>query len=158
MEVVTQAYQTGIHQIVSDLFVTMLATEVSPAAEHSPSDKDHITALISFAGTWRGMLEFECGREEAIHFAKRFLQMDDIHECNDDVRDTVGELTNIIAGNLKALLPSDVKLGMPSITSGGNYTVHISGGTLVGQRTFTTDIGTFSIRLIEDTLSVGGGQ
>jgi len=156
MEQIASIYQNGITEIVAELFQSMLATEVSAlpsGQEHSA--KGHVTALVSFGGTWRGVLEFECGSAEAVQFARRFLQTDEFQECNADVRDSLGELANIVAGNLKALMAGQVTLCTPSVVEGSDYSVRVCGGTLVGESWFKTDVGTFAIRLLEDTLALG---
>jgi CheY-specific phosphatase CheX len=112
--------------------------------------EDVITALMAFAGPWKGDLVLECHRPQAHCFAKRFLQADDLPESSEDVAGTIAELSNIIAGNLKVFLPAGVSIGTPSIIEGSNYTVHICGGRVIHDRAFATDAGIFLLRLIED--------
>jgi chemotaxis protein CheX len=156
MEQLTNTYQSGIHEIVADLFRTMLATEVAPTPASEHVSPDQITALVAFGGTWRGALEFKCGFTEATQFARRFLQDEEMREYNEDVRDTVGELANIVAGNLKALMPPQVNLCPPSVVEGRDYTVSVCRGTVLVERSFATDVGNFSVRLIEDGTAMEG--
>jgi len=114
------AYQTAVDEAVTSLFHTMLATDVVPA-EPKDTHQETVTALIGFGGNWRGAFEFECGRPEALVFARRFMQAEDLTEFNEDVRDTVGELANVIAGNLKSVLPSGLTMSAPTIIEGKDY-------------------------------------
>ncbi len=155
MQELAGIYRDGIGSIVAELFSTMLATEVAPLfSREAHSTNSQLTALVAFDGSWRGVLEFECGATEAIHFARRFLQMDELQECNEDVRDTLGELTNIVAGNLKAVMPGQITLCTPSVVEGRDYSVRICGGSMIGESWFKTEVGTFAVRLIEDTLAI----
>ncbi len=47
---------------------------------------------------------FECDRQLACQFAGRFLSVDAPESVNDDVRDVLGELANMIGGNMKSAL------------------------------------------------------
>jgi len=42
---------------------------------------------------------------------------------DEDVRDALGELANMLAGNLKSVLPSGVVLSMPSVIEGSDYSL-----------------------------------
>jgi len=62
---------------------------------------------------------------------------------------TVAELSNIVAGNLKAILPPGVNISTPSVIHGDNYDVQVYRGKMINRTVFTTDAGPFEIRLIE---------
>lgn len=143
------AYESEIGEIVGTLFRTMVGTEVSLAAPTSP-DADTVTALIAFGGKWSGGFELICGRTSALTFAQRFLQSDELSEFNDDVRDALGELANVIAGNLKQALPPGTNMGAPTIVEGKDYVIRVQGQHVLGTTTFTSDAGSFAVRLIED--------
>ena len=68
---------------------------------------------------------------------------------NDDVRDTLGELANMIAGNLKALLPFGVAISMPSVVEGSDYSLRICGGNQASRLTFSSELGEFRVTLVE---------
>ncbi|MGB9199518.1 MAG: chemotaxis protein CheX [Terriglobales bacterium] len=142
-------YQADVDQIVATLFLTMLATEASPAQEDPPRGQDVITSVMPFAGTWKGDLVLECHWPQARCFAQRFLQTDEIDEFSEDIPSTIAELANIIAGNLKSVLPPGVSIGTPSIIQGKDYTVRVCGGKTICHRAFATDAGGFLLRLIE---------
>ena len=151
MEIPTspQCYAEEINETVSELFNTMLNTEALPTTETVVRDHEFITAIMAFAGPWTGDLLVECGRAQALIFAQRFLQADDLDEHGEEVVSTIGELSNIIAGNLKVVLPPGVSMSTPSIIEGTRYDVRIQGGKIVNDTIFKTDAGLFAIRLIE---------
>ena len=144
-----RSYETEINETVGELFWTMLNTEAIPADETALPGKDVITAIIAFAGSWSGDLVLECCSAQALAFARRFLQSEEITEVGEDVISTVAELSNIVAGNLKAVFPSGTSISTPSVIEGGNYDVRVYRGKLVNHTIFTTDAGPFSVRLIE---------
>ncbi len=144
------AYQAAIDEAIANLFLTMLATEVAQIDEE-PSHHEFVTALLGFGGTWKGAFAFECGRAQALAFARRFMQDDNLVEFNEDVRDTVGELANVIAGNLKSFLPAGVTMSPPTIIEGSDYKIRVCREKLVGSTAFSTDVGSFFVSLIEDS-------
>lgn len=144
-----RTYEDEINEIVSDLFGTMLNTEATPSAQRMAAGASTLTSIIAFAGSWKGDLVLECGRPQALVFAKRFLQCEDLDENSEDVVSTVAELSNIIAGNLKVVLPPGVTISTPSVIQGGNYDIQIYGGKIINHTVYDTDAGSFDIRLIE---------
>jgi chemotaxis protein CheX len=58
---------------------------------------------------------------------------------DDEVADALGELTNMVAGNLKSLLPGPSGLSMPAVTAGTSYTVRIPRGLLVNRVAMTSE-------------------
>jgi chemotaxis protein CheX len=150
MRLTEQAYEAEINQIVSETFETMLATDVLTGALPQLEDRV-LTAMVSFAGDWTGVLTFECGSAPAIAFARRFLQDDSITELTSDVCDSLGELANIVAGNLKSVLAPGLSLGTPSLVEGNDYHVHFPGAREITRCTFASDAGHFAVRLIENS-------
>jgi chemotaxis protein CheX len=70
-------------------------------------------------------------------------------EVNDDVRDTMGELANMLGGNLKSLLPRGVVLSMPSVVA-GDYSLRVCGGkAIVEHVAYRWPAGVFCITLVE---------
>jgi chemotaxis protein CheX len=67
----------------------------------------------------------------------------------DDVRDVLGELANMVAGNLKSLLPKGVDLSIPTVVEGRDYSLHVCGGNIVERSIFTGSAGDFCVTVIE---------
>jgi len=65
------------------------------------------------------------------------------------VRDTMGELANMLAGNLKSVLPHGIGLSMPSVVEGTDYSLRICGGNLIDRMAFSGEMGVIWVTLIE---------
>jgi CheY-specific phosphatase CheX len=61
----------------------------------------------------------------------------------------MGELANMVAGNLKSLLPRGVVLSLPSVVVGSDYGLSVCGVSAVERITFSSATGNFRITLIE---------
>ena len=149
---ITEAtHQADVDQIVATLFLSMLATEVSPAQEDPPRGEDVITSVMPFAGhVGKGTWSLSAIGPRRAASPSVFLQTEEIDEFSEDIPSTIAELANIIAGNLaKVVLPPGVSIGTPSIIQGKDYTVRVCGGKTICHRAFATDAGGFLLRLIE---------
>ena len=114
-------------QIVDDVFGAMLNMKVEPATAAWSADLDLVTAIVHFTGTWKGAILLECTPEQAFHMTSRFMPVPRPTFMNADVRDALGELANMLAGNLKSVLTPGESLSMPSVVAGTDYTLSICG-------------------------------
>ncbi|MBI4906744.1 MAG: chemotaxis protein CheX [Acidobacteria bacterium] len=145
-----ESYQSEINQIVEVVFSTMLATDVRPdEAEMTVCYHPSVTAAIFFAGSWKGAVLVECSVLQACHWTAKLVSIPIPDSITDDVRDAMGELVNMIGGNLKSVLPVGVGLSMPTVVQGGDYVMKLCGGNLVNRRVFHSPLGKFSVTLIE---------
>jgi len=143
------AYQSEVSQIVGDVFQTMLGIEVFPGDRPWVPRAGDVTAAIFFAGSWMGAALVECSEHQARTWTGRLLSIHEPPEINDDVRDALGELVNMIGGNLKSVLPGGVGLSMPSVVEGKQYSLQICGTNMIDRQCFNSSDGFFGITLVE---------
>jgi chemotaxis protein CheX len=116
-----------VAQIVESIFSTMMGTEVSHCDTPWLSAGDRLTSSVFLEGEWNGAVSLECTQRQACQFAGEFLSMDPPGAVDDDVRDVLGELVNMIGGNLKSAIADRTQLSMPSVVDGSNYELHLCG-------------------------------
>jgi len=108
-----------------EIFSTMIMMEITLEEikeSHGPLT-DTITAMIGLAGTHRGVLAVHFPYAVAMAITSSFLMMD-VTEMNEDVHDAMGEIANMLGGNVKTILSEkgrDIDLSMPSTISGAEY-------------------------------------
>jgi chemotaxis protein CheX len=109
-----------------EIFSTMVMMDVSVDNENVETDgklHDAITGLIGLAGTHKGVLAIHIPHPVAMAITSNFLGID-VTEINADVEDAVGELANMLGGNVKTILTGngrDIDLSLPSTISGASY-------------------------------------
>jgi CheY-specific phosphatase CheX len=114
---------------------------------------ERMTSAVHLTGDWNGAVLLECDRRQACHFAGRFLSMDTPPaEVDDVVRDVLGELANMIGGNLKCIMTHGIRLSMPTVTDGGSGGVRICGASIQERLTFRSAVGTFGITVLTTNL------
>ncbi len=125
-----RSYAEEIQQVAELVFGTMLDAPLVPAYTQVPPPENILTAAIYFAGTWRGAVLLECTQTSAALIANRLMGIDPQDQADDDIRDSLNEIINMIGGNLKAVLPHGVALSMPSVIEGRHYAVRHAASTV----------------------------
>ena len=142
------AYEVPVTRIVEEIFRTMLRLEVVGHAGPAAPAADAITAAIQFIGEWKGALLLQCGLEQALGFTRRLMPGTNPPAFDVDVRDALGELANMMGGNLKPTLPPGVMLGIPTVVEGTDFDLHICGNNESASLAFAGEAGNFGITLV----------
>lgn len=143
------SYQAEVTRIVEDVFRTMLDMRVEQCPKASSPAPGTLTASVHFAGEWRGAVLLQCRPAQAFVFTSRLMAGVRPIRVDADVRDVLGELANMLGGNLKSVLPPGVALSMPSVVEGSDYAVHICGGNAATTVSFASDLGAFWVTLVQ---------
>jgi chemotaxis protein CheX len=143
------AYRANIAQVVDMVFTTMLGLNVEPYPMPWVRPPDMVGSAVYFAGKWRGAVVLECTRRQACTFAQRLMSIGTPEAIDEDVRDALGELANMLAGNLKSVLPHGVVLSMPSVIEGSDYSLRICGKRSVERAPFWGAEDIFGVTLVE---------
>jgi chemotaxis protein CheX len=116
-----------------EVFQTMLSMEAEPGEsfiEKGASESyDGLVALVGIAGTWTGMGSIYCTSELAMRVTSLMLMTEET-SINLEVLDAVAELANMIVGNVKSMLETELGplgLSIPTVIYGRNYGA-LSGG------------------------------
>ena len=142
-----ESYRPGILQITEAVFDTMLGIAVRGAEGRPGDERYELTAAVYYAGAWKGAVLLECSLEQAMDWGSRLMGLP-APIAPEDARDSLGELCNILAGNLKPLLPPGVGLSTPSVVKGADYTLRICGDSLCERLYFRDPAGDFRVTLI----------
>jgi chemotaxis protein CheX len=74
--------------------------------------------------------------------------MEQPEAVTDDVRDVLGELANMIGGNIKSAVAAGLTLSMPSVTDGSDYGLRVCGSEIQDRLAFDSDDGPFWVTLL----------
>jgi len=105
-------------RIVEEVFRTMLQTEAEATSSKLWLGMNGITAVVRFKGAWQGTLAVECSTTEAKQLVQLFTGIENPGELENECKDVLGELANIVAGNLKMVLPKGTLAGLPEVVDG----------------------------------------
>jgi chemotaxis protein CheX len=147
-ELKIQILPADLAHIVESVFGTMIGLEATQCETPWFSGGDRLTAAIHLMGDWNGAVMLECDERQACRFAARFLTMSAADAVDDVVRDVLGELVNMIGGNLKCVLTQGIHLSMPCIVNGTNYFLRVCGAEVRERLAFESAEGLFWITVL----------
>ncbi len=150
MELSIHPHTEDLEQIAASVFSTMLGLEFQKRTPMAacPASSHTITASVHLIGDWDGAVLLHCMETQACEFAARFLSMPPPPSIDSDVRDVLGELTNMIAGNLKCTLHPGIQLSHPSVVDGPGSSL-LKSGTVICEVGFDTEEGPFWLSAVE---------
>jgi chemotaxis protein CheX len=116
-----------------DVFGTMLGIELvdedPSVGDGVPGPNAGVLALIGLAGSWAGSGTFSCSADMAQKISGQLLMME-FTAVDADVLDAIGEITNMVLGNVKTSLEEvlgPMGLSIPTVIYGRNFTTRSVG-------------------------------
>jgi CheY-specific phosphatase CheX len=140
------AYLSAMRDITITLFETMLQSTVKPRDAHPENDTYELTAAVGYAGNGKGGLLLECNNDQAGDWCSRLCSLPPPVSA-EDARDGLGEICNILAGNLKPLLPGGSTLATPLVWGGRTEYRVFAGCELAGSVELNDSAGPFRVSL-----------
>lgn len=126
--------ETSIAEIVQEVWSAMLGLDTEPALlpEPSASPEDgagdaHVTGSVTITGAADCVVALQLSRTASRTFASAMFGMEPDEVGDDEVADAIGELTNMVGGNVKSLLPEPSWLSLPAVAAGGAGQVRVPG-------------------------------
>ncbi|MFL6061046.1 MAG: chemotaxis protein CheX [Marmoricola sp.] len=111
---------TDVHMVVEEVWTTFLGPE-QPLLPATPGDLAvGWSAAVTVSGEWEGMVSVELPTSLAEEVTCKMLGLVDglDQPADEDVADAVGELVNMIGGNVKSLMPGPSVLSLPVVAAG----------------------------------------
>lgn len=121
--------KTSVTKSVLDVFSTMLSIEIDPIPDSDgvALTTSRIVGSVNFAGQVSGIININLSKEFAVLMTTGMLGMsEDELEGDEEIRDVICEVSNIIGGNLKSFFNDAgfyCVLSTPSITKGDDFTI-----------------------------------
>ncbi len=141
------SYENVIEEIVQNIYSTMLNIELVHYNVPAPSDEEQLLAAVQIAGEWTGSAVLSLSQELANETATIMLGLPAGDANEDDVRDVVSELVNMIGGNLKSLLPGPSYLSLPTVFKASDFDLQIRQALLIEDVGLRSETGALRIRL-----------
>jgi len=122
---------TFLRGATQEVFDTMLSMDLTEQEHKEFSGASRIVGSVSLAGSVSGTVNIHVGDIFAAQITANMLgmEMDEI-DSDEEVHDVIGELSNMIGGDLKSRLCDagfTCELSIPSITSGKDFRIESKG-------------------------------
>lgn len=121
-------FANKIIKSTEEIFSSMVFMPISttaPLAKGAEVIDCHVSAMIGLSGDISCMLAIHCPGTVGMAITSEMLGME-VEKVTDDVKDTLGEIANMIAGGLKEAFSAeniDLELSIPTTVTGKSYTV-----------------------------------
>lgn len=143
----------ALTDIVRNIWSVVLGREVRPVSDAgAPASGPPLTATVDITGGWEGSIDLRCAWSTAERAAGAMFRCPPGKLSPADVRDALGELANITAGNFKALFAPRCVLLIPRVSEDGAGPETAPLFTLA----LTGEDGTFEVSVRGSALPDGG--
>jgi chemotaxis protein CheX len=122
-----EAIAEMLREATTAVFATMLGLPCEPLPvwreSGDPAPVDGVVALVGIAGAWTGTGRMYCSPEFACRLAGALVSAE-YRNVDAEVLDAVAEVANMIIGNLKTALETQLGplgLGVPTVIYGRNF-------------------------------------
>ncbi len=142
---------TCVDQITTDIWTSILGFEIRHINEgvRIPEEGHFLTGCVQITGDWEGSVTLCCPNALARHATSVMFEVSIDEVSKEEIQDAIGELTNMIAGNIKSLLPSNCCLSLPSVTEGTDYKLTVPGSVVVVSDGFECDGFPLTVTVLE---------
>jgi CheY-specific phosphatase CheX len=113
-----------------------------------------VTSCVQIDGAWQGAVVLQCPLTLARTLTAAMFQADAAPEI-DEVHDALGELANMLGGNVKALLPGPSRISLPAVAVGSDYQMSVVGTNAVTSLSFTCDGHPLRVTLLQQSGQAG---
>jgi chemotaxis protein CheX len=116
-------------EVVENVFTGMLGFElVRTHGESVPAPGEaRFIGTVHISGSWSGSVVVECPDAFGRLVAASMFGSEPADVVDDELVDVVGELANMIGGNVKALLEGEAALSLPTVVRGSDFRVVVPG-------------------------------
>lgn len=120
------AEETGsmVTEITQGVFQSFLGLDVIPheTPETRASGGVTVTSMVHISGGGDALtLSYECSEAMARTIASTMFGSDAEACTDEEISDAIGEIANMVGGNLKSTLDADASLSLPSVVKGTGY-------------------------------------
>lgn len=135
-----------------EVFASMVFIDIATEASTDGAPEavaPELSSLIGLAGDIKGFLGVHCPAPVALAITSSMLGME-VTELNEDVKDAIGEIANMIAGGLKVSLANDqkkIELAIPTTVIGKSIRTGGLAGATKTVVLFTSQAGKFAVEL-----------
>jgi chemotaxis protein CheX len=124
-------FDEEIQQLAVSIWDSILHLPIEAESDPLPTGRRTMSACVQITGAWRGAVTLSCDEKMAAEAAVVMFDLGSAPALKLDMQDALGELVNMIGGNVKALLPETCHLSLPSVVEGSDYTMRVPGSRVV---------------------------
>lgn len=133
-----QLLELEIRQVTEMIWAAMLGhrLQLNNQLEWQTCPRPMLMGAVHLNGDWEGAVTLNCSATLARHLTATLFNIPEQSATLEQTHDVLGELTNIVGGNIKGLLPVASQLSLPAVTEGSDYLAVLPTGRIVSKVAF----------------------
>jgi chemotaxis protein CheX len=137
-------------EVVENVFTGMLGFDlVRTHGDSLPvAGESRFIGTVHISGSWHGSVVVECPETFGRIVAAAMFGSAPDEVADDELVDVVGELANMIGGNVKALLDGESQLSLPTVVRGSDFRVVVPGTHLARSLAYECHGHVFEMRVL----------
>jgi len=130
--------ETEICEVTESIWKSVLGLDVRRRHNATTHDDRRLfmTGCVRITGAWEGAVTVDCSTGLVRRAAGIMFDVDPATTALREMRDALGELTNMTGGNIKSLLPAPSLLSTPSVSEGLDRSATFPGERLLTEISF----------------------
>jgi chemotaxis protein CheX len=122
-----QLTEPDLAEVVESVVGAMLGIAIDGCGADSPTPRQALGASVQITGPWDGAVVVACDTDFGRRVAAAMFGDDATSMSDEEIADAVGELANMIGGNVKALVGEGTALSLPTVVHGATLSVGVTG-------------------------------
>jgi chemotaxis protein CheX len=143
-------YDQDIDETVQTVWGAVLELALQRVTEGTLPTGAVISGIVLLEGDFEGAVEVSCMYPLAERMAQAMFH-EQTPPTTSDVSDALGEVSNMIAGNLKSALPGTNNIGLPIVASGTDYRLSMPGSEQIGRVSYVSDGDSLQVTLLRQS-------
>jgi CheY-specific phosphatase CheX len=143
--------------IVETIWSTLFELPLESGGDGDCGAGSTVSACVQIDGAWAGAVILQCPWALATTLTAAIFQADSA-PSTDDVVDAIGELANMLAGNVKALLPEPCHISLPAVALGSDQHFSVNGTSVAATASFTCDGHPLHLRVLRGACPTSGAS
>jgi chemotaxis protein CheX len=144
-----QMTEPDLAEIVQGTVEVMLGLDPGDLLPGPEASICELGASVQFTGDWEGAVLVSCDSAWARDAAAAMFASHPDELSTNDIADALGELANMIGGNVKPLLPASASLSLPTVVQGADMRLGIPGARQWLGVTYRRGPSELSVRIFE---------
>lgn len=145
-------FEPELTEITERVWASLVETPLLPRQPGQPgpvAGSRTFTGCVQITGAWEGAVTVHCSVELAKVLTAAMFMVDPEDTTPEEISDALGELANMVGGNVKALLPEPCRISLPAVADGMDYRLSVPGARPVTAITWTCHGEPLMVRLLE---------
>lgn len=130
--------ESDIESIAHAIWESLLGLPIDVDGGSGLGEDSQTTCLVHLQGAFRGAVMIECPEALGALLTAAMLQSEGPADAA-EMTDALGELANVFAGNIKALLAQPSSISLPTVAFGPSYEIGVVGATVVARVSFVCE-------------------